>query len=117
MYCYKTTNHEKYSRSSNGYCVYDALCGCGQHNIFFGPHMMLDVQQWRAGWDGVPGIMAGNHQMALPEGVFHLRGFFVHIMTPEDWAELPPDHPSRKLWYYAGRWIGRYEFGEQLIEV
>ena len=79
--------------------------------------MMLDVQLWRAGEPGIGKLSAGCHQLALPQGVFHLRGVFVHIITPEDWHELPAGHAAHGMWVHAGRWISRYEIGEHIVEV
>ena len=47
----------------------------------------------------------------------HLRGIFVHIMTPEDWHQLPAEHAAREPWMYCGRWISRYEIDEHIDEV
>jgi hypothetical protein len=62
-------------------------------------------------------MSAGDHQLALKETCYHLKGVFVHIMTPEDIKRLPAGHAAGKQYTYSGRWNSRYEHGEEYIEV
>ena len=115
VYAYKTTSKASCAKGSSGYCTYESLCSCG-HNIFFGLRLMLEVQDWRIGEPGIGKVCAGEGQWCLKPGMFHLRGFFIHIMTPEDIdALIDPD--NAELWLWAGRWSPRYEVGPDLIEV
>jgi hypothetical protein len=59
----------------------------------------------------------GDHQLALKETCFHLKGVFVHIITPEDIRRLPAWHAARNQYTWCGRWNSRYEHGEEYIEV
>ena len=70
---------------------------------------MLEVQTWRAGEDGIGKIAVGEGQLCLQPGMFHLRGFYIHIMTPEDLDVLAPEAEAHHLHYSAGHWTPRYE--------
>ncbi len=78
---------------------------------------MLEVQQWRSGVGGVPGLRAGCNQLALPLGLFHLRGVFVHITTPEDYRSLHLEHLARNLWFHDGRWFPKYEVSDSVVDI
>jgi hypothetical protein len=58
VYAYKPKSKRACAKSSSGYCTYDALFHCG-HNIFFGPRLMLEVQDWRIGDPDVGQVSAG----------------------------------------------------------
>jgi len=107
VFVYKNVSSEKIARSSSGYATYDALCNCG-HNIFFAPRYLLDVAEWRLGQDGSP-YSAGEGQWALQPGTFHLRGVYIHIMTPEDLHQLDRDSAATTLWFSCSRWLPQYE--------
>jgi|GEM_PF-2827442 len=107
VFVYQTHSTAEHAKSSSGYAMYDALCSCG-HHIFFAPRYLLDVPEWRLGEGGRP-YSAGEGQWALQPGTFHLRGVFIHIMTPQDLHELSPEHPASSLWYECGRWSPPYE--------
>ena len=115
VFAFKTKSKPACAKSSSGYCTYESLCHCC-HNIFFGPRLMLEVQDWRIGDPDIGKVSAGEGQWCLKPGMFHLRGFFIHIMTPEDIDAMvnPTDPP---LWLGAGRWMPQYEVGPDLIEV
>jgi hypothetical protein len=104
VYAYRTSSRLKLAVSSSGYCVYDALCS---HNIFFGPRFMLEVQGWRAGEPDIGRIGVGDGQICLQPNMFHLRGVYVHIVTPEDMATCPDT--AKMLYYRCGRFISKYE--------
>ena len=116
LFAYKTTDIRRIAKSSSHYVVYDTLCACPQHDIFFGPRMMLECALWKSWEEGIK-LSAGDHQLALQEGCFHLKGVFVHILTPEDIKRLPEGHAAREQWTWCGRWNPRYEHGEGYIEV
>jgi len=107
VFVYQTLSTEKAARSSSGYVTYDALCGCG-HNIFFAPRYVLDVAEWRLWMDGGT-YSAGEGQWALQPGTFDLRGVFIHIMTPDDLHQLPPESAASTLWFTCSRWLPQYE--------
>ena len=77
---------------------------------------MLEVQDWRIGEPGIGKVSAGEGQWCLKPGMFHLRGLFIHIMTPEDIDDLV-DPANPLLWLLAGRWSPHYEVGPDLVEV
>ena len=116
VFAYKTTDIRRIAKSSSHYVVYDTLCACPQHDIFFGPRMMLECALWKSWEEGIK-MSAGDHQLALQETCFHLKGVFVHILTPEDIKRLPEGHAAREQWTWCGRWNPRYEHGEGYIEV
>ena len=116
MFAFKTKSKPACAKSSSGYCTYESLCHCG-HNIFFGPRLMLEVQDWRIGDPDVGKVSAGEGQWCLKPGMFHLRGFYIHIMTPEDIDALDDPAKAWGLWFNGGRWMSRYEVGPGLIEV
>jgi hypothetical protein len=117
VFAYKTTESKSIAQSSSQYSIYDTLCACPDHDIFFGPRMMLECALWRSMELGIGKMSAGDHQLALKETCFHLKGVFVHIMTPEDIKRLHPEHAARKQYTSCGRWNSRYEHGEEWIEV
>ena len=78
---------------------------------------MLECALWKSCEPDIGKMSAGDNQLALKESCFHLKGVFVHIMTPEDFRRLSPEHPARNQWYYCGRWNQRYEQGEHIVEV
>ena len=117
VFAYKTADTKAIALSSSQYCVYDTLCACPDHDIFFGPRMMLECALWRSCELGIGKMSAGDHQLALKETCFHLKGVFVHIITPEDIKRLPAGHAARFQYTWCGRWNSRYEHGEEYIEV
>ena len=117
VFAYKTTESKSIATSSSQYVVYDTLCACPDHDIFFGPHMMLECALWRSYEVGIGRMSAGDHQLALKETCYHLKGIFVHILTPEDIHRLPAEHCARHQYAFGGRWNSRYEHGEEYIEV
>ena len=102
VYCYRTTATASICKSSSGYRVYEHLCGCEAHNIFFGPTMVLECELWRAGDPGIGPMAAGAKQLCVKPGCFHLKGMYVHIMTPEDFQSLHKEHRAGELWYNTG---------------
>ena len=117
VFAFKTTSTPSVARSASQYCVYDTLCACPDHDIFFGPRMMLECALWKSTEAGIGKMSAGDNQLALKETCYHLKGVFVHILTPEDIRRLPDDHPARHQYTWCGRWNPRYEVGENIIEV
>jgi hypothetical protein len=117
LFAYKTSDTRSIAQSSSQYTVYDTLCACPHHDIFFGPRMMLECALWRSWEQGIGKMSAGDHQYALKETCYHLKGFFVHILTPEDIKRLPAGHEARQQYAYCGRWNPRYEHGEEYLEV
>ena len=117
VFAFKTTELKSVATSSSQYSVYDTLCACPDHDIFFGPRMMLECALWRSNEVGIGRMSAGDHQLALKEGCYHLKGIFVHILTPEDIHRLPAAHAARNQYTFCGRWNSRYEHGEEYIEV
>ena len=118
VYCYRTTATASICKSSSGYRVYEHLCGCEAHNIFFGPTMVLECELWRAGDPGIGPMAAGAKQLCVKPGCFHLKGMYVHIMTPEDLMRLPENHLACYHGYNTGRmWNSRYECGDVVMEV
>jgi hypothetical protein len=108
VYAYRKDSKVKRAVSSSGYCTYEPLCPC--HQIYFGLRLILEVQEWRVEVD-LPKISVGEGQLCLQPGSFHLTGFYVHIMTPEDLDVLEEDSATRQLWFYCGQqWIPRYEY-------
>jgi hypothetical protein len=116
VFAYRTTDIKRIAKSSSHYVVYDTLCACPHHDIFFGPHMMLECALWKCWEEGIK-MCVGDHQLALQDNCFHLKGVFVHILTPEDIKRLPAEHAAREQWTWCGRWNPRYEHGEGYIEV
>ena len=114
MFCYRTDCKVSNARSSSGYCSYESLCRC-PHNIFFGPRMMVEVQAWRLQQLGRHAPCPG--QWALPLSSYHLRGFYIHIVTPEDTRIFGFGNSPEFSWYFGGHWDPRYEIREGLIEV
>ena len=117
VFAFKTTELQSVARSSSQYSVYDTLCACPDHDIFFGPRMMLECALWKTTDPGIGKMSAGDHQLALKETCYHLKGVFVHILTPEDIRRLPPEHPAKNQYTWCGRWNSRYEHGAEYIEV
>jgi hypothetical protein len=111
VFAFKTTSTPSVARSASQYCVYDTLCACPDHDIFFGPRMMLECALWKSTEEGIGKMSAGDNQLALKETCYHLKGVFVHILTPEDIRRLPGDHLARHQYTWGGRWNPRYEVG------
>jgi len=52
---------------------------------------------------------AGDGQWALPVGYFHLRGVYIHIITPEDVHSLSVERKAEAPWVSCARWLPQYE--------
>ena len=74
-----------------------------------GQRLMLHVQSWRAGEEGIGAISVGAGQWCLQPQIVHIRGFFMHIMTPEDVDTIPQGSQAANHHYYAGRRTPPYE--------
>jgi len=118
VYCYRTTASPAICKSSSYYRSYERLCGCDVHNIFFGPSLLLDCELWRAGEEGIGPMSAGSRQLCVKPCCLHLRGMWVHIMTPEDLRSLPTGHPAILQWYQIGpSWFPVYECSDEVLMV
>ena len=84
--------------SSSGYCVYDKL---GEADVFFGVRLVLEVQTWRAGEDGIGNIGVRHGQLFLQPGMFHLRTAVVHMVNLAD-LQRPDLSPLTKSLYISG---------------
>ena len=98
VYAYRTVSSRKLAVSSSGYCVYDKL---GEADVFFGVRLVLEVQTWRAGEDGIGNIGVGHGQLCLQPGMFHLRTAVVHMVTLAD-LQRPDLSPLTKSLYISG---------------
>ena len=72
VFAFKTTESQSVAKSSSSqYCVYDTLCACPDHDIFFGPRMMLECALWKSTDPSIGRMSAGDHQLALKETCYH----------------------------------------------
>ena len=98
VYAYRTVSSRKLAVSSSGYCVYDKI---GEADVFFGVRLVLEVQTWRAGEEGIGNIGVGHGQLCFQPGMFHLRSAVVHMMTLAD-LQRPDFSPLTKSLYISG---------------
>ena len=98
MYAYRTVSSRKLAVSSGGYCVYDKI---SEDDLFLGVRLLLEVQTWRAGEEGIGTIGVGQGQLCLQPGMFHLRSVAVHMLTLED-LQRPDICAHAKALYIVG---------------
>jgi hypothetical protein len=98
VYAYRTVSSRKLAVSSSGYCVYDKISDDG---IFFGVRLLLEVQSWREGEQGIGNVGMGHGQVCLQQGTFHLRSVVVHMLTLED-LQQPDICAHTKALYIVG---------------
>ena len=106
VYAYRRVG-QKLAISSSGYAVYSDLAGNG---IYFAPRFRIVFQSWRAGEPGVGKISAGDGQLRLTPGMFHITGVWIHIMTHREASVGGP------LWFSADDWHPEYGISGTLVD-
>jgi hypothetical protein len=106
VYAYNRLGTTATAIKSSSYCVYESLCTCGC-GIFFGVRLCLEVQTWRTHEFGK--VSVGFGQMCLPREMFHLVGFYIHVMTRDDLDIWEGTTDTLNLWFQCGNWDPRYE--------